>query len=337
MNEYINKLQNILSSFLGKPKGDITSNYQLQFPCPRCIENKGESENRKYNLEINLQKGVFQCWSCVSADEDMHGSIYKLIKMYGNNTILNEYRETIKSFKESELYKLKFNKEDFNFDYQKIENKELILPSTYHKFKENGKNPPKALEYLFKRNIGWDIINQFDLGFTAYDENNKQLSSRIIIPSYNEVGELNYWTGRDFTKLEFRQKYFNPKVERKDIIFNEDKISWDSDVNLVEGPFDHLVVPNSIPLLGKKISRDFKIYSALNTKCNANVNIFLDGDAFEAVKEIYSLLNHGRLYGKIRYIPVNKDLDPSEIYEKYGNKGIIDHLKYATKIKEIYL
>lgn len=337
MNEHINKLQNILSSFLGQPKGDITSNYQLQFSCPRCIENKGESEKRKYNLEVNLQKGVFQCWSCTSSDEDMHGSIYKLIKMYGNNNILNEYKETIISFKESELYKLKFNNDDFNFEHQKIENKELILPNTYHKFNENGKNPTKALEYLFKRNIGWGIIKEFNLGFTVYDENNKQLSSRIIIPSYNDVGELNYWTGRDYTKLDYRQKYFNPKIERKDIIFNEDKISWDSDVNLVEGPFDHLVVPNSIPLLGKKISRDFKLYSILNTKCNANINIFLDGDAFEAVKEIYSLLNHGRLYGKIKYIPVNKNLDPSEIYEKYGNKGIIEHLKYATKIKEIYL
>ena len=337
MHEAIIKMKSLLDSFLGDSKQDLNESLQLEYPCPRCIENKGEKEKSKYNLSISLRLQKFQCWSCCASDEDMHGTIYKLIKMYGNDYILKEYREAIKTFRESDLYKLKFNEEDFIFEHQTIEKKELILPTSYHKFRKNGKNNQKALDYLFKRNIGWDIIEKYELGFTTYDENNKQESSRIIIPSFNEYGELNYYTGRDFTKLEFRQKYYNPKVERKEIIFNEEKISWDSDVNLVEGPFDHIVVPNSIPLLGKKLSMDFKLYKTLLTKCNANVNIFLDADAFESVKEIYSLLNHGKLYNKIRYIPVNDNLDPSEIYEKWGKKGIIEYLKNASQIEEIYL
>lgn len=336
-NEFINKLVKLLIEFLGEPKNEIDSSYQLQFPCPRCIENKGEKEKNKFNLEVNIQKGLFQCWSCCSSDENMHGSIYKLIKMYGNDNILKEYKDTIYTFRESDLYKLKFNKEDFKIEKEEINDNELTLPSNYHKIKANTKNNLYALNYLFKRNIKWDIIEEFNIGITDYEENNKQLSNRIIIPSYNQYGELNYWTGRDYTNLDYRQKYFNPKIERKDIIFNEEKISWDSDITLVEGPFDHIVVPNSIPLLGKKISQDYKIYTALNSKCNANINIFLDGDAFETVKEIYSLLNHGRLYNKIRYIPVSKDLDPSEIYQKYGKKGIIEHLKKASKLSEIIL
>ena len=90
------------------------------------------------------------------------------------------------------------------------------------------------------------------IGYTTYDTTQKQVSSRIIIPSFNEYGELNYWTGR-FTKLKHRQKYYNPIIERKDIIFNEEHIQWDADITLVEGPFDHIVVPNSIPLLGKAL------------------------------------------------------------------------------------
>ena len=134
-----------------------------------------------------------------------------------------------------------------------------------------------------------------------------------------------------------RMKYDNPKVEKKDIIFNEVSLQWDADVTLVEGTFDHIVVPNSIPLLGKALNENFKVYWDLFSKANANINIFLDADAFNTVKEIYKRLNHGSLYGRIRYIPIEGDEDPSSIYQKYGKEGIISHLSRPMKIKEVYL
>jgi hypothetical protein len=170
-----------------------------------------------------------------------------------------------------------------------------------------------------------------------YDEEDKMASNRIILPSYNKFGELNYWTGRDFTGNEKRQKYYNPKVERRDIIFNEEKIQWDADVTLVEGPFDHLVVPNSVPLLGKVIDKKFKLYWDINAKANANINIFIDGDAFQTALETYKELNHGRLYNKIRYIPVDEKYDPSLLFQLGGKKIILKHLANAIKIKEVYL
>lgn len=100
-----------------------------------------------------------------------------------------------------------------------------------------------------------------------------------------------------------RVKYDNPKVEKKNIIFNEEKIQWDADITLVEGPFDHIVVPNSIPLLGKALNDGYKVYWDLLYKAKGKINIWLDGDAFQTVKETYSFLNHGDLNGRIRYIP----------------------------------
>ena len=44
------KLQALLESFLGNSKKDLDDSYQLQFGCPRCIENKGEQERRKHNF-----------------------------------------------------------------------------------------------------------------------------------------------------------------------------------------------------------------------------------------------------------------------------------------------
>ena len=332
MKYFLGELQDILASFLGEPKREITESGQLQFGCPKCAEIYGAHELGKYNLEVNVRKSSFNCWKCSSTHDEMHGSIYKLIRMYGNEDILKKYNNAISDFKKSRLYEINFTSDDFAAeniyatDYVKF-------PSTFHYIKEQDR---KALEYLSNRGIGWDIIKEFEIGVTSFDTKDIISSNRIIIPSRDEFGYLNYWTGRDFSNKS-KQKYYNPNVERKNIVFNEKKVQWDADITLVEGPFDHLVVPNSIPLLGKVIKPSFILYDKLLKQANANVNIFLDGDAYEDVKKLYKVLNQGRLYNKIRFIPVSVDLDPSEIYKLWGNKGIIDHLKNASKINEVFL
>ena len=329
------KLKTILDSFLGPSKKDLDDTYQLQYGCLRCIENKGDKERNKFNLEINLKLGVYHCWACF--DDDMHGSILKLIKIYGNDTILKDYKDTIKSLKESKLYSLQFNEKDFNIEYNTVNNKEIELPSNFKPLTCENQYNKGALNYLFKRGIDWDIIKKHNIGFTDYDKNNVQVSSRIIIPSFNEYGELNYWTGRDFTRLSYRQKYYNPVIERKNIIFNEEKIQWDADITLVEGPFDHIIVPNSIPLLGKSLKTDYKLYQKLTECANSNINIFLDSDAESNAVLLYKLLNHGRLYNKIRIIPIGNDKDPSQIFQEEGRKGIYECLSNAKQINEVFL
>ena len=336
----INKMKELLDSFLGSSKNDLSDNFQLQYPCPRCIENKGSKETSKYNLEVNLRKGVFQCWSCAAHDDEMHGSIVKLIRLYGNEDIANKYKLILNDLRESRLFRLSFDENDFEIDFSTNEENEVKLPRNYKKLVEKKyytSQERKALSYLAHRGIGWDIITKYKIGYTEYDATLKLESSRVLLPSYDKYGELNYWTARDITSLEHRQKYCNPNAERKELIFNEEMIDWDADIVLVEGPFDHIVVPNSIPLLGKVLKRDFKIYQDIITKANARIFIWLDGDAYEDVKKTYKLLNHNNLYGKIRYIPTRSDLDPSEIYAKYGRKGIIQHLKGAKEIDEIEL
>lgn len=327
-----NRMYSILASFLGEAKNGFDGNTtQLQFGCPHCIEKYGEKEKSKYNLEVNFF--AYNCWKCNAEDDNMHGPILKLIKIYGNDELYREYKNCIESLKESKLYSLNFLK-DTKIDIFKTD--DLILPKTYKPFKKDKFYPSLAFEYLQKRGITWDIINNFNIGYTTYCKEEKMASNRIIIPSYDKFGELNYWTGRDYRNIS-KQKYFNPKVERKELIFNEEKVQWDADITLVEGPFDHLVVPNSIPLLGKTINKDFRLYWELFKKAKANINIFLDGDAFETVLNVYKTLNHDNLYGRIRYIPVNAENDPSSLFQNGGYKEIAKHLMNAQKIKEIYL
>lgn len=336
----LEKLYSILTVFLGEAKNGFDGkNLQLQFPCPHCIEKYGQQEARKNNLEVSLEAGVYQCWKCSSEGDDlMHGSIKKLIKVFGSDKLLEEYISVIHSIKDSELYKLNIDK----FNTSIIEKEELKLPPTFKLFKKNEKNHYGAFKYLQERGIGWDIIEKYKIGYTLRekDDEMKKYSYRIIIPSYNSIGELNYWVARDYLpKIEGfeRIKYSNPKIEKKNIIFNEEKIQWDADITLVEGAFDHIVVPNSIPLLGKALNKEYKLYWDIITKANANVNIWLDNDIKDNGKSIYSLLNHGKLHDKIRFIYTELGKDPSEIYEKYGYKGIAKSLQTAMKIPEYEL
>lgn len=340
MKVEIDKMIKILSVFLGEPKNiDNGNSFQYQFNCPSCIEKYGESERSKHNLEINVCKNVYQCWKCSSSgNDDMHGKISKLFRLYGNEQLWSEYKECLDNIRSSELYKLNYTKDDFKANDNEDIKEYLEFPNTYHIFKEDkSEECIRGLNYLLDRGIGWDIIKKYKIGYTTWDSKNPLVSNRIIIPSFNEYNELNYWVGRDFT-LKSKLKYWNAKAEKKDIIFNECMINWDSDITLCEGPFDYLGINlNCIPLLGKALSSDFLIYKKLFEKANANINIWLDGDAIETVYHLYKILNQGRLYNKIRYIPIQKEYDPSDIYRMYGKKGIIEYLKNSVKINEIYL
>lgn len=333
MTNDIKKLQDILSSFLGEPKNDISGSGQLEYPCPMCKNDIGEQENSRFHLNVNLFKQKYHCFRCSASDVNhSHGSIVKLIKLFGNESILHEYQETMKIIRESKFYMLHFEEEIVS-----KEQEELTLPSSYQKISGNKTTPKEVLSYLLKRGINYDIINEFNIGFTTYDKEQKNVSNRIIIPSYDKFNSLNYWTGRDFTLNPKRQRYYNPKVERKDVIFNENKIQWDADITIVEGPMDAIVVPNAIPLLGKTLTNEYKLYNELFAKANANINVFLDGDAFDNIIKTCQTLNHGRLKGKIKYIKTENNLDPSEIYQKYGYKGILNVLQTAKPCDNLML
>lgn len=333
----ITKMYDILTAMLGSSKLELDDTLQLQFSCPRCRERDGEQEKNKYHLEVNLAKGFYNCWKCSSIDDSMHGSIYKLIRKYGNPSLLKDYKDAVYAFRESSLYRIKFDKTDFKLDHEDMIDEGLDFPQGYTPFKKGIHDNTLAFKYLQERGIDWPIIEDFHIGFTTYQEDRKSLSNRIILPSFDACGDMNYWTGRDFTGNKKRQRYFNPIVERKDIIFNEDKVEWNADITLVEGPFDSIVVPNSIPLLGKNLTEAYKLYQSLYWKANANINIMLDNDAIETAKKLYRLLDNGRLKGKIKFVYIpsdDNDLDPSKIFQLWGRKGIVTCLKGAAQLSE---
>lgn len=306
----------ILEGFLGDTRKHNDATGQIAFDCPACGEDKGlPNGDGKGNLEINYNKGVYKCWACYETN-NMHGSIPKLIRRYGDTDLLKNFL----------LIKPQFN-------YEKDEDAEagpVDLPEGFATLTPNNGGLWKyrdALSYLKFRGITEEMIVEHGIGWTTVGE----YANRIIIPSYNAEGQVNYFVGRTFQKWA-KPKYLNPDAEKQLIIFNEKLINWDSTIYLVEGTTDHVCIPNSIPLLGKYISD--LLFWMLQTKANAKVVLVMDGDAWEDTKKLYRKLNTMNLYNRVRAVRLREDLDVSKINEKWDRKTLVSVLKKSGKIPE---
>lgn len=284
----------LLIDVLGEYKFHNDRSGQISFDCPVCSYEIKELDHLdgKGNLEVNYIQGVYKCWAC-SETHGTHGSLHKLIRKYGNRRQLKKF-ELLMPDEEFEIKKKNYQKVKLPKDFIPFNKIENGLKLTHH-YKY-------AINYLKKRNVTDEMINKFNIGFCYTGD----YANRIIIPSYDMDGCVNYFTARSYesrTKL----KYKNPEAEKEAIIFNEYLIDWTKPVRLVEGPFDHIFVENSIPMLGKKLSTLLfeKLYN------NATkIIIVLDGDAYQDAERLYYKLNGGKLFGKIwiTKLPVEKDI-----------------------------
>ena len=331
-------IYNILTTILGESKqgGYDKDTVQHQFNCPKCAEDNGGIPDGKFNLEVNLQKQVYKCWKCCDTDGTL-GRLPKLIKKYGNGSLYIQYKSELDALIKSKMYDINAFKDQLS-GFTETEETFIALPDSFTKITdiEKCKNK-KVVDYLKKRNIGQDLINKYNIGYTTWEDSDYYCRNRIVVPSYDEFGDLNYWSARDFSG-KAKSKYKNCDAQKEEIIFQESLIDWDSDIILCEGTIDALCLPNSISLLGKILNKQSKLYKTLRDRANGRVIICLDGDTdISETKKIYNTLNVGRLKGKVYYIRLEYLKDFGEIYQHIGKKGMIKIVSKAKQFGEIDL
>lgn len=275
-------LVNLVDSVLGA--GKRTARGNVAYHCPYC-------NHHKPKLEVNFsqnKKGYnpFHCWVC-----DKRGSrISSLFKKVGASP---EKFEELKNLIGSETE----YKETVKYDA-------LKLPEEYKSLINNNDIIARhAMSYLKHRNITEDDILKYNIGYC----NSGRYAKMVIIPSYDENGKLNYFTGRSFEKEPF-VKYRNPETSR-DVVPFELFINWELPLILCEGPFDAIAIKrNAIPLLGKNIQQN--LMKKIVTSTVKKIYIALDLDARkQALYFAEKFINEG----KEVYLVELEGKDPSEM------------------------
>ena len=123
-----------------------------------------------------------------------------------------------------------------------------------------------ALVYLKNRGITKEDILRYCIGYATEGD----LKNRIIVPSYDENGFLNFYTARSFYDTK-GLKYVSCPFS-KNIIGFELLVNFEEPITLVEGPFDAISVKtNTIPLFGKTLSNKLKLNICDDTIINNDI------------------------------------------------------------------
>jgi DNA primase len=304
MTDEVEVLVELLRDVLGNEKQHYETKAQISFDCPVCSAEKGlDHGDGKGNLEINYSKHVYKCWSC-GETLGTQGPLGRLFDKHGTKSQKKVYN----LIKPEELKQ------------QEAKKPKLKLPEGYTTFEDS--NPRfiphiEAYKYLQSRGITDEIIKKYKIGYTVTGD----FAYRIIVPSFNKEGVLNYFVARSWVPR--KMKYKNPTAAKDEIIFNESIIDWNKDVYLCEGVFDSFFLDNPIVMLGKKMSS--LLFETLYNNAKGNIIICTDGDAWDDGLKLYHELNGGTLYNKIKIIKLPKDKDICDL------RGQIDEYYYEIK------
>jgi len=236
----------IIKDILGR---SFQSGEEELFHCPKC-------KHHKQKLSVNFLKGFFKCWIC-----DWNGrKLSQIVFSFGNARQKQEWKSLA-------------NVVDFS-EVDKVKEKQIVkLPDEFVTLTGKQSNPLSAIprNYLKKRAITRNDIVWWKIGYCP----DGQYGGRIIIPSFDLDGELNYFIARSYGDK--WPRYYNPPSE-KDFIFNELFLDWNKDITIVEGVFDAIVAGNAIPLLGSTLRENSYIFQKIIENCE-RIYIALDDDA----------------------------------------------------------
>ena len=276
MNKIINLLNRVLNSNGTKLRKQDEYMYWSPF-----------ISHHKPKLQINITTGKWHCWVSNVGGHNL----FQLFKKVGaSNEHFSELGELV-----DDVPRYKKTKDT---------SKEVVqLPKEYKPLWNGGDSIVKrhALSYLYKRGINDQDILKYDIGYCDFG----LYSNRIIIPSYDSDGKLNFFVGRDF--YNGKMKYRNSPTS-KDIIGFDLFINWDEPIILCEGVFDAMAFRrNAIPLFGKTVMKNLMkkiIESRVKT-----IYLGLDNDAIvDAVNITENFINNGIEVRMMNF----KEKDPSE-------------------------
>lgn len=301
--------KDLIISIFGK--GIVSNNEKdIAVSCPVCKKVPGSKNKKK--LSISIENGIYHCWVCESKGRSLTRFIRKNVSNFKNIEKVIEY------FGQEKEEKIEEDIETLNLP----EDFQLIATS-------NSRTSNFIKKYLIKRGLDTSDFYKFKIGY-SFDF---QFTNRIIFPSFDKNLDLNFYVSRIYNEENNIKygKYKNCNASKKDIIFNEHQLDWNSPIVIVEGIFDSVKAgQNSVPILGSWLDQSYHLFREIVDR-KADVIICLDPDAKEKeVKIAKKFLEYGINVKTISHISTDLgDLDKKEV------KNLIDNAKPFDNIKRM--
>lgn len=222
--------------------------------CPACAS----PDKNKRKLVIRTDNDMCHCWVCGFKAK----SLGPLLRKFAPSRI-EEYRE-------------RFNPTAYvGFVGADVQRQPVTLPQGFrllalapiHDFAATA-----AKNYVFKRGLNEQDLWHYKFGVA----DTKEMLNRVILPSFDNQGELNFYSARALGKA--KPKYQNPQTSRADMIFNELNIDWSKRLVICEGAFDMVKCgDNATALLGSDLSEEYVLFDRIVTH-GTPIAIALDND-----------------------------------------------------------
>ena len=261
---YESNILSLLNEVLGQ-NAHIRKGDEAVYFCPFC-------NHYKRKLEINLSGGNWHCWVCESRGKS-YISFLRKIKAH------RKYIEQCYTITGTKPRRRQKKEEKETYVTLPAEFIPLWIPSTRSKYAH-------ALNYLKNRKVTPYDILRYNIGYCEDGD----YRNRIVIPSYDSKGQLNFFTSRAFYDVPNPHK--GPSVPKNFVGF-ECFINWMHPVTVVEGAFDAIAIrKNAIPLFGKVFPD--KLMERLVENHVGRVNMVLDNDAIKtAIRHTEELKKYG--------------------------------------------
>lgn len=300
-------LLHLLEQVLGKGKKTSGDNYSFFSPFV---------SHYKPKLEINLasnakNQNFWHCWVSNEKGRTIQ-SLFKRIR------VDHQHYETLnRILKTKALYT--WNKSDEKEEELRLPH-EFIRLTDFGSVKDitTGMQIRQAVSYLKSRGILSTDVFRYNIGYCP----SGIYGGRIIVPSYDENFNLNFFVSRTIFE-DVNAKYKNPPVS-KDVVGFESFINWNEPITLVEGVFDAITARfNTIPLFGKIVQPLLK--EKILIRKPPKVIVALDNDATKDAIKICEWLVSNGIRTSIAKLP-DKDIN------EFGFKKFSEYIQRLPHI-----
>ena len=329
------------------------------------LEKKGKNyfglcpfhDDHSPSLSVSEEKQIYTCFVCGAS-----GNVYSFLRDFENITFMEAVKKVASisgiSISQNISVSKKYDKEYKIYD----------LAIKYYKNNLKSKEGALAREYLLKRDINEDIINEFEIGVSLNDSNLSKLllgkkydekmiidlglsnkkdelfdvfRNRIMFPIHNSNGNPVGFSGRIYNN-QTDSKYINTKetsiFKKGEILFNYHRASLEAKkkkkIIICEGQMDAIRVyssgiKNIVATMGTALTKE---HINLIKKLNSQVILNMDSDK----AGIEAALLNGELLKKngldVSVVKLDGAKDPDEYILNYGIDKYEDAINHAINL-----